>query len=166
MPYYHSKLEELYELAVRYDAPSLAEPEEHNQAVATYRFVLQLRASVGFSNDEVVPLEHWFIRSLGMWRDGFNLCRGTMAEMLAYIKSFYDEAFQRIQKRIRLAAERPEKNFLRNFIQHIDEPQGAQIIWDYWAPRCDDRVFLIEMEQKIRTRSALKYSFENQRPRI
>jgi hypothetical protein len=61
-----------------------------------YKHALQLRIQASLPIKKIVTFEEWFIRNSGIWNSE-KITYGTAAEMLAYIKPYYDEAIEKVK---------------------------------------------------------------------
>lgn len=118
VPYYHNMFVNELELLIDWGDPWCAVDKELNmKSRIFYAHVLELRASIGLRNDNVIPFHYWLIRNEGIWGDSLHFYYGTISELLTYLKFSYEEAIQKLKSRLEKIELSFETNELVNYFK-------------------------------------------------
>jgi len=126
-----------------------------------YNHTLELRLSVGLTNQGIFPLDFWYIRNDGVWSSPYELFHGTFSEIMKYISPYYDEAIEKLFKRIRKVKPSFENNEIVNYFK-LDPlfekaPQNVVVVVPHrWSK---DKKFHTLIEDELKKINALKVSW-------
>jgi hypothetical protein len=117
IPPMHRAYQRFLEDVGHYDACSEI-PEEEDEALQLfYGHVLRLRIEAGLLNSALPTFTDWRMRSEGMWSSGSPLFGGTFDEAMHVVGPAYEEALERVVRRLAemklTAANQALFNFLR-----------------------------------------------------
>lgn len=118
IPFFHNLFFKDLEPLIDWGDPWCSVEEEYNmKARVFYSHVLELRASLGLRNDVIFPFDYWLIRNQGMWDDPQDLYHATISELIFYIKFYYEEALNKLDKRLAKVEPCFENNEIINYFK-------------------------------------------------
>jgi len=118
IPFFHNLFKNDLEGLIDWGDPWCDIGEDYNMKVRVfYSHVLEFRASLGLRNDKIIPFDYWLIRNQGVWDEPMQLYHGTVSELLAYIKYYYEEALDKLKTRLEKVEASFENNELMNYFR-------------------------------------------------
>lgn len=118
IPFFHHMFYEDLEPLIDWGDPWCDVGEEYNmKSRVFYSHMLELRASLGLRNDKILPFDYWLIRNQGIWDEPQELYHGTISELLAYTKHYYEEALEKLKKRLESVEPCFENNEIVNYFK-------------------------------------------------
>lgn len=123
-----------------------------------YGHALRLRLEVGLSNEGIPTIADWRMRSYGVWQGAYPLFFGTYDEAMHVIGPAYDEALDRIVKRLRGLELNVENQELWNFVE--ERTAGRSVRHLMIDSRSASPRFQRDIEEKLKAVGALKYKWQ------
>lgn len=100
VPFFHQLYtEKLMPLIDHYDFGSELEDEEDMQSRVFYQHALELRSSVGLTNEKIFPYSYWAIRNEGVFRSDI-MTHTILSELISYIGYYYNQALECLVERL------------------------------------------------------------------
>ncbi len=127
-----------------------------------YNHVLELRLSVGLTNEKIIPLEDWYIRNSGMWEGTYFLYHAIFSELMKYISPYYEEAMGQILKRIKTVEGNFENNEIINYFKlHplFKDDRKKNVTIHFVHPLEKSNEFHARIEDELKKINALKISW-------
>lgn len=160
LPFFHNMYVEVLEPLIDWGDPWCGIGDEtFLQVRVFYSHVLELRSSVGLTNEKIVPYELWLIRNQGMWDEVTDLYHGTFSELMSYIGHYYKEAVSKLQQRLNAI----EPGFEHNDILHYFKSSSLRdehVIYHY-HPYGDEPKFHQYIEAKLKEVGYSKFKWNN-----
>ena len=155
---------EIYEELLNwYDGdPWCALPKESEYQVRLfYNHVFQLRSSLGLKNYTIITIDEWYLRNKLIWDDSFSLNYATFQELFEYIKYFYNEAKEKLAYRLKNIEISFETQEIYNYYKYKYEGLPENVSYEYSDPRLSDITYLNDIEEKLKDKNALFYTYKN-----
>jgi hypothetical protein len=111
--------------------------EDNSSVKQIYRHVVQLRLVLGLPVMEIIPLDDWYIRNAALCENELVLCHSVFSELMRYLKTYYEEAIDRLKKRLQMVEARFENRDVINYFRL--GPLGAAPANVIWIQLPDDR---------------------------
>lgn len=156
VPYFHKAYSELSDSIDHFDAWCPVHEEEDFKLRLLYRHTLQLRCNLGLKNEEIPPLDHWFIRNEALW-DARELFWGTFNELMSFIKPYYEEAVTVLRKKMEGVQYCIENQELMSFFNNLDRHTSIDVILH--DSRVGSDPFHAKMESLLKENGSLRYSW-------
>jgi hypothetical protein len=134
------------------------EDDDLRETRDVYHEVMRLGRAVGLTVADALPWDFWLARSKKAWGDGELMMSGTHDELMLYLKSFYDPAFQKACQIVAAEEVTPDNTDVKSFVEHA--VSGRYETWAFQSPFDDlTDAEWSPFERQLKDRGALRMSF-------
>ncbi len=159
VPYFYRMYQNFREM-IDWGDPWCQIPDEDDANVRLlYKHLLQLRSSLGLLNIEIPSLEAWYVRSAAIWDDDFLLFHAVFSELMKLVGPKYEEAINELKTRIERVKENFDNQEIINFFLDLKGEKSRNVTYVFRDQRFENEVFHKNLEEKLRTIGALKFSW-------